>query len=64
MLMCCILVQIKIDCFQMEDLFECPDTDSEAGLVDNQGEFNVEQDALEEASQDRQEKWALNVTMS
>ena len=57
--MCCRLVQNKIDCFQMEDFFECPDTDSEAGLVDNQGEFDVEQDAQEEASQDRQEKAGL-----
>ena len=59
MSMCCHLVQNKIDCFQMEDFFERPDTDSEAGLVDNQGEFDVEQDAQEEASQDRQEKVGL-----
>ena len=59
MLMCCRLVQNKIDCFQLEDFFECPDTDSEADLVDNQAEFDVEQDAQEEASQDRQEKAGL-----
>ena len=59
MLICCHLVQNKIDCFQIEDFFEHSDTDSEASLVDNQGEFNVEQDAQEEASQDRQDKAGL-----
>ena len=47
----------KIDCFQMEDVFELPKTtDSE---VDNLDKFDVEQNAQEEASQDTQENAGL-----
>ena len=54
----------KIDRFQVEDVFEAPETtDSEKGLVDNLDEVDVEQDEQEEESQDTQEKRVLNVTM-
>ena len=60
MLMCCLLVQNKIDCFQMEDVFALPETnDSEADLVDNLNQFDVEQGAQEEASQETQGEMGL-----
>ena len=58
--MCCRLVQNKIDCFQMEDFFELPESnDSEAGLVGNLNGFDVQQAAQEEASQETQEEAGL-----
>ena len=58
--MCCHLVQNMIDCFQMQDVSELPETtDSRAGLVDNVDEFDVEQGAQEEASQNIQERAGL-----
>ena len=65
--MCCHVVQTRVDCLQMEDVFESLDTNSEAGLVSSPDEFNVEQDAKmhrRKRAKIHKIERVLNVTMS